>query len=73
MDQQAIHVQTSYDRVALEYGTRIANELAHKLLDRHLLNWFSERATPFGQICDVGCGPGHIARYLHERGVAVWS
>ena len=21
--------------------------------------------------CDMGCGPGHIARYLHERGVRV--
>ena len=21
--------------------------------------------------CDMGCGPGHVARYLHERGVPV--
>jgi SAM-dependent methyltransferase len=24
-----------------------------------------------GPVCDLGCGPGHIARYLHERGVDV--
>src|SRR5688500_9188380 len=22
-------------------------------------------------VCDVGCGPAHVARYLHERGVKV--
>ena len=22
-------------------------------------------------MCDVGCGPGHVARYLHDRGVNV--
>jgi SAM-dependent methyltransferase len=24
-----------------------------------------------GLICDLGCGPGHVARYLHERGADV--
>jgi SAM-dependent methyltransferase len=71
MDQQPTNVQTSYDRVASEYVARIADELAHKPLDRHLLHWFSERVQGLGQVCDLGCGPGHVAAYLHAQGVPV--
>ncbi len=71
MNQQAFDVRTSYNRVAAEYVTRIADELVHKPLDRHLLNWFNERVQGRGQVCDIGCGPGHVARYLHEQGVSV--
>ena len=71
MDQQPINVQTSYGRVATAYVSRIANELAHKPLDRHVLNWFAERVSGLGQVCDLGCGPGHVAGYLHKCGVPV--
>ncbi len=71
MDQQAMDIQTSYNRVASEYVTRIADELAHKPLDRHVLNWFAERVQGLGQVCDMGCGPGHVAHYLHHRGVSI--
>src|SRR5262249_5210952 len=27
-------------------------------------------SRPLGPICDLGCGPGQIARYLHSRGAA---
>ena len=64
-------LQTSYNRVAAEYVARIAGELAHKPLDRHILNWFGERVHGLGQVCDVGCGPGHVTRYLHTLGVPV--
>jgi ubiquinone/menaquinone biosynthesis C-methylase UbiE len=26
-----------------------------------------------GQICDLGCGPGHIARFLHNAGADVFG
>src|SRR5262249_2709179 len=26
-----------------------------------------------GQVCDVGCGPGQVARYLHDRGATVFG
>ncbi len=72
MDQQRTDdLQTSYTRVAAEYTRRIADELAHKLLDRQLLDRLAERVRGLGPVCDMGCGPGHIARYLHERGVEV--
>jgi SAM-dependent methyltransferase len=71
--QKTNEVQTSYDRVADEYTRRIADELAHKPLDRELLDRFATRVQGLGPVCDLGCGPGHVARYLYERGVAVFG
>jgi SAM-dependent methyltransferase len=64
-------VEVSYDRVAGEYARRIFGELEHKPLDRQLLDRFAANVQGLGPVCDLGCGPGHIARYLHERGVQV--
>ena len=64
-------LQRAYDRVAGEYVRRIFNELAGKPLDRALLDQFALRIRDLGPVCDVGCGPGHVARYLHERGVRI--
>jgi SAM-dependent methyltransferase len=63
--------QASYDAVADEYVRRIADELQHKPLDRALLDRFADATRKHGPVCDMGCGPGHVARYLKERGVDV--
>jgi len=63
--------QASYDRVADEYVRRIFDELQHKPLDQQLLDRFAASVRDVGPACDVGCGPGHVARYLHEQGVPV--
>jgi SAM-dependent methyltransferase len=60
-----------YDRVAEEYARRIFDELAGKPFDRELLDRFATLTD--GRVCDVGCGPGHVARYLHERGSNVFG
>ena len=65
--------QSSYDRIAEEYAARIAGELEHKPLDRMLLDEFAARVKGAGPVCDLGCGPGHVARYLHDRGVEVFG
>jgi SAM-dependent methyltransferase len=62
-------VRESYDCAAEAYAAHLANELDHKPLDRHLLNRFAEEVQSRGLVGDLGCGPGHVARYLHERGV----
>lgn len=59
----------SYNRLAAEYARRMADELAHKPLDRQLLDTFATEAQ--GLVCDLGCGPGQVAAYLHERGCEV--
>jgi len=61
----------SYDQIAAEYSRRIYNELEGKPLDRALLDRYAERLRGRGIVCDLGCGPGHVARYLAERGLNV--
>ncbi len=74
MDRQKLsEYQSSYDRIAEEYTARIAGELAHKPLDRMLLDEFAARVDGTGRVCDLGCGPGHVARYLHDHGVDIFG
>jgi len=65
--------QISYDRLADEYVRRIYEELQHKPLDRQLLDQFSARVKGNGLVCDLGCGPGHVARYLRAQGAQVFG
>lgn len=64
-------VQSSYDRVAENYATQFRDELDKKPFDRKMLDWLAEKVSGLGVICDMGCGPGQIARYLHSQGVKV--
>ena len=63
--------QSSYDRIADEYARQIYGELAGKPLDRAILDRFAERLRGRGAVCDMGCGPGQIGRYLADRGLPV--
>jgi SAM-dependent methyltransferase len=58
----------SYDTLAADYAARIYDELSGKPFDREWLDNFAACAKNRGPVCDLGCGPAHIARYLHERG-----
>lgn len=71
MNQRSNNVQYSYDQVAEEYTTRIFHELEQKPLDREWLDDFARAMQGAGLVVDVGCGPGHVTRYLHERGVSI--
>ncbi|MGZ5003472.1 MAG: class I SAM-dependent methyltransferase [Chthoniobacterales bacterium] len=64
-------IQQSYDAIAEEYVRNIYDELQHKPLDRELLNRFADAVRDAGLVCDIGTGPGHVARYLHDRAVQV--
>jgi SAM-dependent methyltransferase len=55
--------------MAADYSAHVFHELDGKPLDRALLDEVATRAG--GLICDLGCGPGHVARYLSERGAEV--
>lgn len=65
-------IEASYDRVAAHYAEEYFGELERKPFDRQLLDEFavSVRARS-GQVREIGCGPGHIARYLQNRGVSM--
>jgi SAM-dependent methyltransferase len=60
---------SSYDRVAEKYAAEFENELDRKPFDCKMLDWLVEKTVGVaGPICDLGCGPGQVARYLHSRG-----
>jgi SAM-dependent methyltransferase len=63
-------LRRTYDAVADDYVAHIFDELKGKPFDQQLLDEVVARAGD-GVICDLGCGPGHVARYLYERGANV--
>jgi SAM-dependent methyltransferase len=64
-------LQSSYDRVAEDYATEFRDEIDKKPFDRKMLDWLAEKVGARGIVCDMGCGPGQVARYLHDKGVHV--
>jgi SAM-dependent methyltransferase len=62
-------IRETYDTVARQYADEIYGELAAKPFDRDVLDRFAERVRGEGSVCDLGCGPGQIARYLRDRAV----
>ena len=65
------NVRGAYDAVADEYVLRIADELRGKPLDRQLLEQFAIRVRDAGPACELGCGPGHVARYVQDLGAEI--
>jgi SAM-dependent methyltransferase len=71
LKQNTSQVQAGYDQAAIEYARHYHQELQHKPFDRQLLDRFADLVRGTGVVCDLGCGPGHIARYLHDLKLAV--
>src|SRR5215831_4226828 len=59
----------SYDAIAEQYAAHYFDELDGKPFDRDVLARFAVYVKDRGRVCDLGCGPGQIARYLASRGV----
>ena len=66
-----VDLRSSYDVVAAEYAAEFRDEMCHKAFDRKMLDLLVEKVNGIGRICDLGCGPGQVARYLHGRGAEV--
>lgn len=73
MNNDPQSIRESYDRLADEYARHIFDELQHKPLDRELLNRFAAETAGCGEVCDLGCGPGQVARYLRDAGATVFG
>lgn len=69
MDEQQTELAASYDRVARQYAAEYCDELGRKPFDRALLDEFAADVRGRGLVCELGCGPGQVARYLRDRGV----
>ncbi|MCA1732617.1 MAG: hypothetical protein LC732_03335 [Acidobacteria bacterium] len=61
-----MNIRDSYDSAAEGYADHLFRELEQKPLDRHLLNRFAEATKGAGIVADLGCGPGHVSKYLHR-------
>jgi trans-aconitate methyltransferase len=57
--------------VARAYTEKYLHELSSKPFDRERLDRFASLVRKGGAVLDLGCGPGHIGRYLFDRGIAV--
>lgn len=67
------NIRADYDRIAEQYTHRIYRELGGKPFDRELLRRFARATRGRGAVCDLGCGPGHIARFLRDAGAEVFG
>ena len=61
--------QAGYDTVSHEYAEKFKDEMDDKPFDRDCLDRLAREVGDLGPICDLGCGPGQIARYLYRKGV----
>jgi SAM-dependent methyltransferase len=64
-------IARDYDRIAESYARELSGELTGKPLDRALLRYLVELAEGRGPVGDLGCGPGHVTRYLADLGADV--
>lgn len=70
-DKQIRTIRDDYDTLAADYTAHVAGELQHKFLDCELLRRFA--ASLRGPLCDMGCGPGHVTRFLKDAGADVFG
>jgi SAM-dependent methyltransferase len=72
MQADLVNVIADYDRMAVEYAHHVYGELNSKPFDCDFLDRFAS-AVGDRRVCEVGCGPGQVSRYLHERGCDVFG
>ncbi len=63
----------SFNLAAERYYKLFKNEMKEKAYDQVLLDKFAGSFESESIICDVGCGPGHITRYLFDKGLNVFG
>ncbi len=71
MTEEKSEIEKSYDRVVKQFVAELFDELQRKPFDRELLDQFAKTVEGQGKVCEIGCGPGQIARYLQDRLVSM--
>jgi ubiquinone/menaquinone biosynthesis C-methylase UbiE len=61
-------LKQGYDAVAREYLRDYKDDLKNKPLEQDMLARLAKSVAPMGPICDLGCGPGQAAAWLHNLG-----
>jgi SAM-dependent methyltransferase len=73
MAQTDAELAPIYDKVARSYAEHLVHELDGKPLDRAWLGAFAETTAGRGRVLDAGCGPGHVASWLHSQGADAYG
>jgi SAM-dependent methyltransferase len=66
-------IRENYDELAKEYALHLFDELQHKPFDREVLTRFAHHTSNRGAVCDLGCGPGHVTRFLNDLQAVVFG
>jgi ubiquinone/menaquinone biosynthesis C-methylase UbiE len=64
-------LEASYNSVAEQYAVEFFRELERKPFDCEVLDAFAVSVRGKGEVCEIGCGPGQISRYLQDRGATM--
>ncbi len=62
-------IRQAFDRIAARYAADFFHELDRKPFDRELLRRVAGLERPRGPVIEVGCGPGHVGRFLAGAGM----
>jgi ubiquinone/menaquinone biosynthesis C-methylase UbiE len=63
----------SFNLAAERYYELFKDEMKQKEYDRRTLDKFAGNFDSGSIVCDVGCGTGHITRYLFDKGLNVFG
>jgi SAM-dependent methyltransferase len=66
-------IRANYDQLAEQYAVHLFDELHQKPFDRELLTRFADQTRTRGRVCEIGCGPGHVTRFLNHLRVSVFG
>jgi len=70
MDKRNLRaVRAGYDKISEEYARRSFQATPDERVDHLILDLLLTHVE--GVVCDLGCGPGHNARYMRDRGAQV--
>ena len=65
-------IEKGYDLTSVAQALGTVNSVNHNPFEQQILEMFAARlGVGSGLLCDLGCGPGQIARYFHDRGLQI--
>jgi SAM-dependent methyltransferase len=65
-------IEKGYDLTSVAQAEATVESINQDPFDQQILEMFASKLGPCsGLLCDLGCGPGQVARFFHDRGYQV--
>jgi SAM-dependent methyltransferase len=65
-------VEKGYDATSVAQAEATVESIDRDPFDQQILEMFATKLAPnSGLLCDLGCGPGQVARFFHDRGYQI--